>query len=131
MANRSALLLYRGVEMRRLVPIALVWFCAFFALSNNAFAHAHLLSSNPQANGTIQGPGITIDLKFTSLIDSSGSRLDLVLPSGKVESLKVTVPSHSELGAQAQLNPGKYVIRWQVLATDGHITRGEIPFTVR
>lgn len=117
--------------MRKLVPIALVLFVSFFVLNNNAFAHAHLLSSNPQANATVQGPGITIDLKFTSLVDSAGSRLDLVLPSGKVKTLKITSPSDSELGAQTQLNPGKYVIRWQALATDGHITRGEIPFTVR
>jgi hypothetical protein len=26
--------------------------------------------------------------------------------------------------------PGAYVVRWQVLAIDGHITRGDVPFTV-
>ena len=26
--------------------------------------------------------------------------------------------------------PGAYVVRWQVLAVDGHITRGDVPFTV-
>ena len=26
--------------------------------------------------------------------------------------------------------PGRYVVRWQVLAIDGHITRGDVPFTV-
>jgi methionine-rich copper-binding protein CopC len=25
---------------------------------------------------------------------------------------------------------GAYVVRWQVLAIDGHITRGDVPFTV-
>jgi methionine-rich copper-binding protein CopC len=25
---------------------------------------------------------------------------------------------------------GAYVLRWQVLATDGHITRGKVPFRV-
>jgi hypothetical protein len=35
------------------------------------------------------------------------------------------------LASQAQgLIPGEYRIRWQVLASDGHITRGEIPFKV-
>ena len=29
------------------------------------------------------------------------------------------------------LKPGAYSIRWQVLAPDGHISRGEIPFTVK
>jgi hypothetical protein len=28
------------------------------------------------------------------------------------------------------LTPGVYVLRWQVLAIDGHITRGDVPFTV-
>jgi hypothetical protein len=31
----------------------------------------------------------------------------------------------------SQLSPGNYVIQWQVLAVDGHITRGQIPFEVR
>jgi copper resistance protein C len=26
--------------------------------------------------------------------------------------------------------PGSYSVRWQVLAIDGHITRGDVPFTV-
>ena len=30
----------------------------------------------------------------------------------------------------ADLTPGAYVLRWQMLAIDGHITRGDIPFTV-
>ena len=35
------------------------------------------------------------------------------------------------LASQAQdLRPGEYRIRWQVLASDGHITRGDIPFVV-
>lgn len=117
--------------MRKFFPIALAWFLVLFALSNDAFAHARLVSSNPQAYGTVQGPGITIDLKFNSLVDSSGSRLELVLPSGKIESLKISASSQAELGAQTQLHPGKYVIRWQALATDGHVTRGQISFTVR
>jgi methionine-rich copper-binding protein CopC len=28
------------------------------------------------------------------------------------------------------LAPGAWRLRWQVLATDGHITRGDIAFTV-
>jgi methionine-rich copper-binding protein CopC len=35
------------------------------------------------------------------------------------------------LDAHTSLQAGKYLIRWQALAPDGHITRGEIPFTVR
>jgi len=34
------------------------------------------------------------------------------------------------LTTTAALSPGGYVVRWQVLAVDGHITRGDVPFTV-
>jgi hypothetical protein len=29
----------------------------------------------------------------------------------------------------AGLKPGAYKLEWQVLASDGHMSRGEIPFT--
>jgi methionine-rich copper-binding protein CopC len=34
------------------------------------------------------------------------------------------------LASRVDLTPGAYVLRWQVLAIDGHITRGDVPFTV-
>ena len=34
------------------------------------------------------------------------------------------------LTASVTLTPGAYVMRWQVLAIDGHITRGDVVFTV-
>lgn len=113
---------------------ALTWFVcliAFFVMNSPAFAHAHLLSSTPQADATVSGPAVAIDLKFNSRVDSSRSHLDLVSADGKVQSLKISAPGDAELASQAKLAPGKYTIRWQALSTDGHITRGEIPFTVR
>jgi methionine-rich copper-binding protein CopC len=29
------------------------------------------------------------------------------------------------------LKPGAYKLQWQVLAPDGHITRGVVPFSVK
>jgi len=34
------------------------------------------------------------------------------------------------LRTTVSLVPGLYSLRWQVLAVDGHITRGDVPFTV-
>jgi copper resistance protein C len=117
--------------VKKLALHLLVCMIAIFGLSQLAFAHAHLLSSTPAAGGTVQGPAIAIDLKFNSRVDSSRSQLDLVLPDGKVESLKISAPSDAEFAAHSTLAPGKYTIRWQALSTDGHITRGEIPFNVK
>lgn len=117
--------------MKKVVLNLLAGMIALFGIGQPAFAHAHLLSSTPRAYGMVQGPTIAIDLKFNSRVDSARSHLDLVLPDGKVKSLKVSAPGDAELGSQAKLAPGKYIIRWQALSTDGHITRGEVPFTVR
>ena len=101
------------------------------AVSQLAFAHAVLVSSTPRANGSVHGPSIDVDLKFNSRVDGTRSSLSLVKPGGVVEALTLTKQSApNELAAHAQLTPGKYTLRWTALATDGHITRGEVPFTV-
>lgn len=99
--------------------------------SSLAFAHAVLLSSTPKAHETLHGPSLDIDLKFNSRIDGSRSSLSVVTSDGSVKSLSLSKQVEpNELTAKAQLGPGNYTLRWQALAVDGHITRGQIPFTV-
>ena len=97
-----------------------------------AAAHAILLESNPPPNGKVAAPDIPIKLRFNVRIDASRSRLTLVRPDGSVQPLAIGKPaSEDTLSALASnLPPGDYRLRWQVLASDGHITRGEIPFSV-
>ena len=53
-------------------------------------------------------------------------------PANGVVALALRTDTAPEvLAAEAKgLAPGPYRLRWQVLAVDGHITRGDIPFTV-
>ncbi|HEX3438254.1 MAG TPA: copper resistance CopC family protein [Pseudacidobacterium sp.] len=98
-----------------------------------AFAHAVLIASTPAAHASVKGPEIAIHLKFNSRIDGTHSRLYLVSPDGKVQTLSL-LPQESPDALDAQnikISAGQYAIRWQALAADGHITRGEIPFTVQ
>jgi copper resistance protein C len=96
-------------------------------------AHAILLSSTPAAKSVVDGPDLTVSLKYNSRIDAKRSRLTLVDPSGAEQTLVIATQSPAEvLEAPAKgLKSGAYILRWQVLAVDGHITRGEIPFSVR
>src|ERR1700761_8732379 len=98
-----------------------------------AFAHAVLLSSSPEKDAVLSGPDITISLKYNSRIDGARSTLSLLKPDGTVE--KIGTPEQQApdtLAARAHgLAKGAYVLRWQVLAHDGHITRGEVPFKVQ
>jgi hypothetical protein len=97
-----------------------------------ALAHAILIASTPAAHGTMHGPAITVTLKFNSRVDGSRSRIILLLPNGATQTLAVGAQSApEELDARANLKPGAYTLRWQAVAADGHITRGEVPFHVQ
>lgn len=97
-----------------------------------AAAHAVLLEATPAAGTTVKAPDVTIRLRYNVRIEAGRSRVSLLLPDKSVKALTIgQQPSPDVLTAQATaLAPGEYRIRWQVLASDGHITRGEVPFTV-
>jgi copper resistance protein C len=119
-----------GQNCRRL--LALLLLVAFALFSNLAYAHAILVEASPSANSTVAGPSTLIQLRFNVRIDAKRSRLELVGPDKTSTLLSATQPSPDTLRAVAEgLKAGAYSLRWQVLATDGHITRGEIPFNVK
>lgn len=94
-----------------------------------AHAHAVLLSSEPPANGTVVPGAITFILRFNSRIDRARSRANLMGANGENVVLTIS-PAGPDDTLQIPLiaPPGANTLRWQVLATDGHITRGEVPF---
>jgi methionine-rich copper-binding protein CopC len=105
---------------------------AMFPMAHSAIAHAILLESSPSANAAVAGPSVPIKLRFNVRIDATRSRLTLVKPDASTQLLTISKDAAADtLNSEAQaLSPGGYRIRWQVLASDGHITRGEIPFQV-
>jgi copper resistance protein C len=111
----------------------LVVAAAVLSFTPSAYAHAIIISATPTSNGVLNGPDVDVDLRFNSRIDQRRSRLILVLPSGEQRKLTIDEKSapDSLLSKAKQLNAGAYILRWQVLAEDGHITRGEVPFRVR
>jgi methionine-rich copper-binding protein CopC len=117
---------------RKILLMLLAAILSAFA-ANPVSAHAILVRSTPKANEVVPSGDLKMKLEFNSRIDAARSILELVLPGGDVQKLQQSPPpSPSALAATAaHLIPGKYTIRWQVLSTDGHITRGEIPFEVK
>ena len=97
-----------------------------------AAAHAILLDSQPGLNGVVPEGEARIVLRFNSRIDAERSRLVLTRPDRTQAPLPLAPGSPADvLAASAPVTPGEHSLRWQVLAVDGHITRGEVPFTVR
>lgn len=103
-----------------------------FGTAQVASAHAILVDSTPKANSTVKGTELTVDLRYNVRVDGTRSKLVLVGPNGPATTLgiaKQSSPDHLQSHATG-LVPGAYKLQWYVLASDGHMTRGEIPFTV-
>ncbi|HEY0784507.1 MAG TPA: copper resistance CopC family protein [Acidobacteriaceae bacterium] len=105
---------------------------AAFAFPQMARAHAVLVDSTPKANETVHGPSIQIHLKFNSRVDGARSTVQLALEDGSVHTLELSSQAtQDEIVTHADgLSKGSYSIRWQALSSDGHLTRGQIPFLV-
>ncbi len=103
---------------------------AWFTSAAPAQAHAILMDSQPASQAAIPPGPATINLKFNSRVDHARSRI--ALRANGIETMLPIDPASAAdaLAATSTLTPGDYVVRWQVLAVDGHITRGEVPFTV-
>jgi len=90
------------------------------------------MESKPALNSSIKGPNVAIWLRFNVRIDGSRSRLRLVKPDGSVVTLTLPTQSSPDIlqSSASGLAPGDYKLQWHVLASDGHMSRGEVPFTV-
>src|SRR5262245_5957700 len=110
--------------------IALLLILAISVASIRLEGHAILKSSSPVKGGSVAGPDVQVTLTFNVRVDAARSRLQVLMPDASTVDLPgVTQSSPDTLVSKLTgLKPGIYSIRWQVLAPDGHITRGEIPF---
>ncbi len=116
---------------RRALPLLLVF-------SAPAGAHAIIRASEPAAGARVPPGPVRLRLVFNSRLDHDRSQL-AIAPirlggGGSADEVRVGLapdsPAAELIGTTQPLAPGNWRIRWQVLALDGHITRGDIPFTV-
>ena len=117
-----------GRRWRALLSAALV----LLLLHHAASAHAIILSSKPPAGGVVTGPDVSIRLHFNSRIDRQRSKLLLILADGTQTQVPVDDDSTDDtlIGQARGMALGQYRLRWQVLSIDGHITRGDIFFSI-
>ena len=134
-SNACAALEFPGTRQSALsYAILLGVSVALIALSPGiARAHAIVVAAQPAMNSTVAQGELEIRLDFNSQIDRKRSRLSLQRPDGSesVIALAPDGPAGVLAGrAQATLR-GRWKLSWQVLSLDGHITRGEVRFSVR
>ena len=98
-----------------------------------ASAHAIVVSASPADGAVLASGDAPVLLRFNSRIDHERSRLSLIAADGSTTVLPLDPAARTDslVARLVGLPPGQYRLRWQVLALDGHITRGDIPFTVK
>ena len=98
----------------------------------SAHAHAILVDSTPAPDSDVRSDPVVIRLRFNSRIDGarSGVTARSLAPGTPDVPIVLTAPSPATLTGTVALTPGSWELRWQVLAIDGHITRGLIHFVV-
>jgi methionine-rich copper-binding protein CopC len=113
---------------------AVITICGIATLAPRvALAHAVLVSAQPGENSTVAGPDVAVLLKYNSRIDMEHSTLTLLAPDGKIGKVAIgSQPAPGLLSAKLTgLVKGAYELRWQVLAIDGHVTRGKVLFQIK
>jgi len=117
---------------RAQISVLFCFLLVLAVLAKTAGAHAVLLTSTPAAQSRVSGLKLQIKLQFNARVDNERSRLTLLHPDGTAETLELYKQESPQfLVSEAKgLAAGGYRLRWQVLASDGHLTRGEIPFCV-
>jgi methionine-rich copper-binding protein CopC len=101
--------------------------------ATSAFAHSFLVDATPSSKEHVAASPKTIKLRFGGGVEPPYSKITIETPDGKILGEGNTgVPGKPrELTANSpDLAPGKYIVRYRVLSSDGHIVEGNYEFTV-
>ncbi len=96
-------------------------------------AHSFLVDATPSSKDHVSVSPKTIKLRFGGGVEPAYSKLTIETPEGKVLAQgavgKPDTPRELSLDAP-DLPPARYIVRYRVLSTDGHIVEGNFEFTV-
>lgn len=117
--------------MLRLILLCVLCACVMLP-PRMAAAHAVVVSAEPAARSVMPAGEVAIDLEFNSRIDATRSRLAVMDGENRSTTLAIAedAPANRLQSRTPALTPGKYLLEWYVLSTDGHITRGRLKFEV-
>ncbi len=124
----------RRLSLARRALLAALVLALSGAVAGPASAHAIVVTSEPTAGASLAAAPPQVTIRFNSRLDHARSRLLLIGADNAQTALAIAEggdPVALTAPLPATLAPGEWRLRWQVLAIDGHITRGDIPFTVK
>jgi methionine-rich copper-binding protein CopC len=98
-----------------------------------ALAHSFLVEATPSSKEHVAAPPKAVKLRFGGGVEPAYSNITIENAEGKVvaEGAKGKPGAPRDLTIDAPpLTPGRYVVKYRVLSTDGHIVQGNYEFTV-
>ncbi|HEX6081334.1 MAG TPA: copper resistance CopC family protein [Methylomirabilota bacterium] len=126
----SAATARRAAGLALAAILGIIWTCGAPAA---AHAHAIILESTPAAGSAGPAPKRLV-LRFNSRLEKSLCSVQLVGPGQRSIALMHLEPDAAPdtlaYSLPPALPPGDYQVRWKVMAADGHVTEGAVPFTV-
>jgi methionine-rich copper-binding protein CopC len=97
-----------------------------------AFAHSVLRGSNPAEGAVLAQSPSELRLTFNGAIEERFSAIEISGPAGKVDAGVPRTEKQNEIAvALPVLPPGRYDVRWRVIAADSHKLQGTLHFAVR
>ena len=100
-----------------------------------ARAHAIVHEATPAHDCVLAAPPTRLVLRFNSKIEHALSRVTIETAIGRPVALPVARATEQDAARLvvplSPLAPGTYIVRYRVLAADGHVTEGALRFTIR
>jgi methionine-rich copper-binding protein CopC len=122
------------IHLIRPARLSFAFGAAALLLTSTAFAHAHLVSSEPAANAEVAAPA-EVTLHFTEPLEPAFSKIALADANGKPAASAASQVDKQDARVMhlplPQLGAGHYAVHWTAVATDGHRTQGDFAFTVK
>jgi methionine-rich copper-binding protein CopC len=114
------------------IALSLIGLLCFGWAGKLAWAHAYPTVSSPANGAVLKEPPREVRIQFTEGLEFAFSQITVKGPNGEVFSQgKMRQPAQDTLAIDLKpLRPGNYVVEWQVLSVDTHVTEGVLRFTV-
>ena len=98
-----------------------------------ALAHNKLMKTAPAAGEALKTSPAHVEMWFAEKPDLTVSKIAVKGPRGAVETGPIHANAETSIVAdfKGKLADGQYVVSWQTAGDDGHMSKGDINFSVK
>lgn len=120
----------------KVIGVAILLMMTLFTHVKPVLAHAKLVKSEPSSRATLTVAPTHIQLWFNEEIEGAYASISVLDAKNKsiTDARPETVPDDLTsvvLPLPAELTPGRYIVEFRVMATDGHVAESTYNFTVK